>query len=291
INSSAETLEDSEYLIYNNNLLYLKYQNTGECLLYRPNVIQEFTGEEIPENWNPLENSTNLGEVAIADYDKRVYFNNEYINPWKDYEEIIISLNGQETYGYMIETILYCYLEQIQQNGWLSSLYEITMMQDCELLEFSNGMQGLYITLKLDVPKTGLNISSTQKLAFLNDEQQLRPQEIKLLMFSTNSIAYMELPAILTQEPDTIETLSGTYCTVNEACSVLSDYLSQDYIYTVDSISLLYQNLFLYQDNQYAGIVQAPMYHFIINNPDVNSPYPVIYADIALDTKQLYISY
>ncbi|MDE6708649.1 MAG: hypothetical protein K2K06_11525 [Oscillospiraceae bacterium] len=110
-------------------------------------------------------------------------------------------------------------------------------------------------------------------------------------MFTPDSIAYIELPAIATQEPDTIETLSGTYCTVNEACTILSDYLSQEYSYTVDSISILYQNLFLYQDNQYAGIVQAPMYHFIIHNPDVNSSYQKIYADIALDTKQLYISY
>ncbi|MDE5737979.1 MAG: hypothetical protein K2H93_06415, partial [Oscillospiraceae bacterium] len=150
-------------------------------------------------------------------------------------------------------------------------------------------MQGFYVTLKLSVPETNIHISNIQKSAFLNKEQQTCPQEIKLLMFTPDSIAYIELPEILTQEPDTIETLSGTYCTANEACTILSDYLSQEYIYTVGTINLLYQNLFLYQDNQYVGIVQVPMYHFLIENPDSNSPYEIIYADIALDTKQLYI--
>ncbi|MDE7094334.1 MAG: hypothetical protein K2O52_05420, partial [Oscillospiraceae bacterium] len=290
INASAETLEDSEYLIYNSDSLYLEYQNSGKCILYRPDIIQEFTGEEISENWNPLEYSTNLGEVRVIDNEQNVIFNNEYIGGMVD-EMQTIYLNGEETTPLEIKSFVSSYLRQAKQNLGLSSLYEIGKIQDCELLEFSNGIQGFYLTLKLYIHEAGLNISSTQKSAFLNEEQQTCPQEIKLLMFTSDSIAYIELPEILIQEPDTIETLSGTYCTANEACTILSDYLNQDYIYTIHQISIIYQPLFLYQDNQYAGIVQAPMYHFVMTNPDTNSPYKIIYADIALDTKQLYISY
>ncbi|MDE6708825.1 MAG: hypothetical protein K2K06_12420, partial [Oscillospiraceae bacterium] len=290
INASAETLEDSEYLIYNSDSLYLEYQNSGKCILYRPDIIQEFTGEEISENWNPLEHSTNLGEVRVIDNEQTVIFNNEYIGGMVD-EMQTIYLNGEETTPLEIKSFISSYLRQAKQNGGLSSLYETSRIQDCELLEFSNSMRGFYITLKLSISETGFNISNTQKSAFLNEEQQTCPQEIKLLMFTPDSIAYIELPEFLTQEPDTIETLSGTYCTANEACAILSDYFGQEYIYTVCIIGLLYQNLFFYQDNQYAGMVQTPMYHFEITNPDINSPYEIIYADIALDTKQLYISY
>ena len=277
INSSAETLEDSEYLIYNSDSLYLKYQNTGECLAYRPDMIQEFTGEEISENWNPLASSINLGEVT-------------------DYTEKNYILDGEYTCLADIYTFLYDYFEQAYQNGWTACTLgwvscTLGWIQECELLEFSNGVQGFYITVQLFYSETNIEIDNTLKSAFLNEEQQICPQEIKILMFQTNSIAYLELPVTLTQKPDTIETLSNTYCTLNEACAVLSDYLSQEYIYPVESIDINYQTLFFYPDNQYAGIVQAPMYHFVITNPDGNSPYPVIYADITLDTKQLYISY
>ena len=290
INASAETLEDSEYLIYNSDSLYLEYQNSGKCILYRPDIIQEFTGEEISNNWNPLENSINLGDAVPIDNNKKRYNNNEYIGGVVDQFQTIY-LNGKETDFANISFYLSSYLFYAREHDCLSSLCQIQIIQDFKLLEFSNNIQALYITLKLSVLNTNINISNTKKSAFQNAEQQTCPQEIKLLMFTPDSIAYIELPAIATQEPDTIETLSGTYCTVNEACTILSDYLSQEYSYTVDSISILYQNLFLYQDNQYAGIVQAPMYHFIIHNPDVNSSYQKIYADIALDTKQLYISY
>ncbi|MDE6777117.1 MAG: hypothetical protein K2J25_04185, partial [Oscillospiraceae bacterium] len=287
INSSSQSLEDSEYLVYNSDSLYLEYQNSGECILYRPDIIQEFTGEEISDSWIPLENSINLGDAKPR---CDIYHNNEYFGKRID-ENQAIYLNGQETNFMNISVFLHSYLYSAQIDGCLSSLYEMQAIQDFELLEFPNGMQGFYITLKLSVPETNIHISNTQKSAFLNKEQQTCPQEIKLLMFTPDSIAYIELPEILTQEPDIIETLSGTYCTANEACTILSDYLSQEYIYTVGTISLLYQNLFLYQDNQYVGIVQVPMYHFLIENPDSNSPYEIIYADIALDTKQLYISY
>ncbi|MBD5144026.1 MAG: hypothetical protein HDT22_10545 [Ruminococcus sp.] len=272
INSSAETLEDSEYLIYSSDSLYLKYQNTGECFTYRPDMIQEFTGEEIPENWNPLEYSTNLGEVTG-------YAEKNYI------------LDGEATCLLDIHSFIYDYFQQVQENNWLSSLVDFYWIEKCELLEFSNGVQGFYITLQLASSETNIEIDNTSKSAFLNEEQQICPQEMKILMFQTNSIAYMELPVILMQEPDTIETLAGTYCTLDEACTILSDYFSQEYIYPVESIDINYQTLFFYPDNQYAGAVQAPMYHFVMTNPDINSPYPVIYADIALDTKQLYISY
>ena len=99
INSSAETLEDSEYLIYNNDSLYLKYQNTDECLAYRPDMIQEFTGEEISENWNPLVNSINLGEITG-------YTEKNYI------------LDGEYTCLADIYAFLYDYFEQAYQNGW-----------------------------------------------------------------------------------------------------------------------------------------------------------------------------
>ncbi|MDE6005065.1 MAG: hypothetical protein K2G88_06735 [Oscillospiraceae bacterium] len=277
INSSAETLEDSEYLIYNSDSLYLKYQNTGECLAYRPDMIQEFTGEEISENWNPLANSINLGEVTG-------YTEKNYI------------LDGEYTCLSDIYTFLYDYFEQAYQNGWISCTLGWTSctlgwIHECELLEFSNGIQGFYITVQLFYSETNIEIDNTAKSAFLNEEQQIHPQEIKILMFRPDSIAYIQLPTILTQKPDTIETLDSTYCTLNEACAVLSDYLSQDYVYPVENMEINYQTLFFYQDNQYAGMVQVPMYHFVIANPDSNIPYQTIYADIALDTKQLYISY
>ncbi|MDE6657280.1 MAG: hypothetical protein K2J88_01710, partial [Oscillospiraceae bacterium] len=174
------------------------------------------------------------------------------------------------------------------------SVYSSFSFQDCELLEFSNGGQAIYITLKLIFLESSLHVNSTQKSAFLDDQQQTCPQTIKILMFRPDSIAYMELPATLTQEPDTIETLDSTYCSLSEACTIISDYLnqnySQDYTYHVLRFSISYQTLLLYQNNQYLGIVLAPMYHFTIDNlPDDN--HAILYADIALDTKQLYISY
>lgn len=274
VRPSAETLEHSEYLQYKSNSLYMKLQNTGECLLYCPDNIQEFTGEEIvSDDWNPLDHSTSLG--AVTGYGERNYV-----------------LDGEATCLLDIHMFLIDYLEQAQLDGWLSSVYDISSIQDCELLEFPNGVQAFYLTLQLSSGEVQFDIDNTQKSAFLDNEQQIHAQEIKLLMFRPDAIAYMQLPATLTQEPDHIETLPGTYCTLNEACAIISDYLPQEYIYHVTSISIIYETLFLYQDTQYLGIVQTPMWHFVIDNsPDSDSPYQPLYADIDIDTQQLYISY
>ncbi|MDE5793071.1 MAG: hypothetical protein K2H66_06055, partial [Oscillospiraceae bacterium] len=200
-------------------------------------------------------------------------------------------LNEEETSFCEIEPIINTYLVQAQENGSLSSLYKIAGIQNYEVLEFANGIQAFYITVELTLKDSGIMINNTQKSAFLNEEQQIRPQEIKVLMFNPDSIAYMELPATFAQEPDSKETLASVYCTTNKAWTILSDYLSQDYVYHINRFSIVYDTLFLYQDNQYVGVVQAPMYHFEIDNPDNSIPYQTIYADIALDTQQLYISY
>ncbi|MDE6003955.1 MAG: hypothetical protein K2G88_01030, partial [Oscillospiraceae bacterium] len=298
INSDAQTLEDSKYLLYHSDSLYLKLQNTGECLFYRPDMIQEFTGEEISDNWNPLAHSTILevekdfkkrGEDIFINYYEEQVFDEEE-NRWHFYAKKFY-LNEEETSFCEIEPIINTYLVQAQENGSLSSLYKIAGIQNYEVLEFANGIQAFYITVELTLKDSGIMINNTQKSAFLNEEQQIRPQEIKVLMFNPDSIAYMELPATFAQEPDSKETLASVYCTTNKAWTILSDYLSQDYVYHINRFSIVYDTLFLYQDNQYVGVVQAPMYHFEIDNPDNSIPYQTIYADIALDTQQLYISY
>ena len=302
ITSNADTLENAEYLLYNSDSLYLRLQDKGECILYRPDEIQKFTGEENLDNWNPLANSTNLGRIGIPEIRESAEKWGISTNGRGDMEsfDVMIEfeqefyLNGQKYSLHDFNESVYYDIEQLRQNECFSSVYSSFSFQDCELLEFPNSGQAIYITLKLISLESNLHVNSTQKSAFLDNQQKTCPQTIKILMFDLDSIAYMELPTTLTQEPDTIETLDNIYCSLSDACTIISDYLTQtynqDYIYHVLRFSISYQTLLLYQNNQYLGMVQAPMYHFTIDNlPDDNQS--VLYADIALDTKQLYISY
>lgn len=133
-----------------------------------------------------------------------------------------------------------------------------------------------------------MGVDYTEKTAYLNPNRAIKGQYIQVLMLSKDSVDYISLPPVLTRSPDYQQTLSGTYCTLAEACEILSAYLNPNHVYEVEDLDIRYETVFLGD----LGIVQSPMWHLEISSlTGEEAKYHTLYADIDLDSKELYISY
>ena len=284
--STGKSLEDSECLAYQNDSAYVELHQDGTCMMYNKNHISEILGQKIPSGmWNPSNDSKSHFYIWTF----QTWKSRNPDDGFPNQDELSYLLNGEIVSVAEACAFLFEYFMQSIEAGWISSLYQVEAFTpvSVELMEYKNGSYGYYFTIQLHTSKTLLPVDYTDKTAYLNPERAVKGQYIQVLMLSKDSVDYISLPSTLTRTPDYTQTVQGTYCTLSEACEILSEYLSSGHVYDVKNINIQYETVYLNE-----GIVQSPMWHFEVTSlTGEEAKYDILYADIDLETKELYISY
>lgn len=84
------------------------------------------------------------------------------------------------------------------------------------------------------------------------------------------------------------------YITIEEACRVVDEKLTNETAFEVDTIELLYLTEFCFESEADIGakvdsVICYPVYHFSVKNPSL-SGYTAIYFDVRVDTGEVLIS-
>ncbi len=268
----AEQLNSSEKLIYQNDSIYAEMDKFGNFYMQN-NTLQN------DSPWTP-EQEKQISLVSSTDGQGAYSIQNR-----------TFSLNGQTVILQELSEFLREKIQSVMkaENDSFSEYYELMKSpQKIEEIQLEDGRTGYLFTFSLHTSVTDFEVDSRKKSRYENEDRAVKGQYVQVFMLNPDSIDYLYLPPIFTRTPDTQRTLSGTYCTLTEACQKISENLPQEGTFTVENIQICYETVFLNDENhQFQGMACVPMWHINLISPDGEK----IFADVNLDTKELYFSY
>ena len=298
--STGKSLEESEKVIYRNDSHYAEMDKFGNFHIQSNTLPDDFSPEQEHQIiWSddfryvegrdfPQVKDLNFsfGEESVSAVEE-IQFLNEYFQQAEELGWI-----GNENFVMKNTTI---YMEVQQENGEMEMQgFSMKDFFDVREIQLEDGKIGYLWTFKISSKELynngiGLEVGCQTKSRYENDDRAVKGQYVQALMLSPHSVDYLYLPPILTRNPDYQQNLSGTFCTSSEAFQLISDSLPQGEIYQVSGlVRIFYETVFLNDENhEFQGLACVPMFHVELISPTGE----MIFADVNLDTKELYFSY
>ncbi len=265
--STGQSLEESEKLLYRNDSIYAEMDRFGNFYMQNNTLKSDSL-------WTPEENQ----EISlIADED-------DLFHSW-DYA---LTFEQQEVqFKEVREFLEKDYIRQLEDELFPEK-YTIYDLKKIEKVQLKDGRIGCLFTYSVDTRLSQKPIDSRKRSRYENENRAVNGQYVQIFMLNPDSVDYLYLPPVLTRKPDYQQMLSGKYCTLAEACQILSDNLPSDQVFDVENIQLGFGTVFFYdEEHQFQGMACVPMWYMDLLSPEGE----VIFANVDADTRELYFSY
>ncbi len=261
--STGKSLEESEKLIYQNDSLYVEMDKYGNFYMQN-NTLQNNS------LWTPEGNQT-----SVVDKDMHGVFYST---------KTVLTFEQQEVTLQEVNEFLNNYLNQLNKGELLPEKHHINLEANPDKIEevqLKDGRIGCLLTYSVGA-------DNRKRSRYENENRAVNGQYVQIFMLNPDSVDYLYLPPILTRKPDYQQMLSGKYCTLAEACQILSDSLPSDQVFDVKNIQLGFGTVFFYdEEHQFQGMACVPMWYMDLLSPEGE----VIFANVDADTRELYFSY
>ncbi len=262
--STGKSLEESEKLIYQNELIYTEMDKFGNFYMQN-NTLQN------DPLWTPEENQ----EISLI-AEKRHF-----------YDECLLTFGNQTMKFQEVNMFLASYIHSVESELF-PERYTILNPQKIEEIQLKDGRIGCLFTYSVKTKISQYTIDSRTRSRYENENRAVNGQYVQIFMLNSDSVDYIYLPPILTRKSDYQQMLPGKYCTLAEACQILSERLPLNQVFDVENIQLGLGTVFFYdEEHQFQGMACVPMWYMDLLSPEGETTF----ANIDVDTRELYFSY
>ncbi len=265
--STGQTIEESEKLIYQNELIYAEMDKFGNFYIQNQTLQNNSL-------WTPEENQ---GISLIA---KQGYFYSD------DY---LLTFGNQTVEFQEVDEFLKNDIRRLNESELFPESYEMMESPEkIEEIELKDGRKGYLFTFSVGTRISHYLIDNRKRSRYENENRAVNGQYVQMLMLSSDSVDYCYFPPMLTRKFDYQQMLPKDYCSLAEACQIISEHLPSEQVFDVEDIQLGFGTIFFYDENhQFQGIACVPMWYMDLLSPDGGR----IFANVDVNTKELYFGY